>query len=360
LDKDQVGGACFMLVICEDCAKKYHIDEQRLKSARAKFPCKACGHIIIVERPSTPKATSTISPVVEQKPLPAKLPQQRQPTQNNLPSAGVLPPAGVSPPAKGRGKSFAFILSLVVFIGFVITAGTFIALYFRYIPPLARQQIELRSLALAVTLQEQVRRPLQERNYLEVNQITKQMGRLPGVAYAAVVNERGLVVAGFFNTMQGFDNPFVQRVKEKGFPVDILAQNGLKAGANEGSARIQVGGRPVYDRVLALGPKGGEVHVGILAQDSDRDIRATLLSPLLLVPLLVAVVFSYLLLWLLNSFLVRPLRSLTTVANRISLGELDIAMPGEGSREVRDMATALERMRHSIRIAMERLRRPSL
>ncbi len=338
-----------MLVICEDCAKKYHIDEKRLKSAKAKFSCKACGHIIIVEKPG-------IS-VVEPKPVPQAAPQQEAPAptpQKKSPS----PIMATVPPAKGRGKPFALILAVVVLIAFVIIAGTFIALYFRYIPPLARQQIELRSLALAVTLQEQVRLPLQERQYLEVNQLTRQLGRLPGVAYTAVVNERGLVVAGFFNTMQGFESPFVQRVKERGFPVDILAQNGLKAGAAEGSARIQVGGQAVYDRVLALGPTGGEVHVGILAQDSDQDIRAALLSPLLFVPILLALVLIILLLWLLDMLLVRPLRSLTTVANRISLGELEIAMPGEGSREVRDMATALERMRHSIRIAMERISRP--
>lgn len=39
-----------MLVICEDCAKKYNIDETRIRSRRARFTCNACGHIIIVDK----------------------------------------------------------------------------------------------------------------------------------------------------------------------------------------------------------------------------------------------------------------------------------------------------------------------
>ncbi len=39
-----------MLAICEECAKKYNIDESKMKSDRARFSCYECGHIIIVEK----------------------------------------------------------------------------------------------------------------------------------------------------------------------------------------------------------------------------------------------------------------------------------------------------------------------
>lgn len=42
-----------MLIICEDCAKKYNIDESRISGNRARFTCKACGHIIIVNKSDT-------------------------------------------------------------------------------------------------------------------------------------------------------------------------------------------------------------------------------------------------------------------------------------------------------------------
>ncbi len=42
-----------MLVICEDCSKKYNIDESKMKSSRARFNCYECGHIIVVIKGET-------------------------------------------------------------------------------------------------------------------------------------------------------------------------------------------------------------------------------------------------------------------------------------------------------------------
>lgn len=39
-----------MLVICEECSKKYNIDESKMKGERARFTCQECGHIIVVEK----------------------------------------------------------------------------------------------------------------------------------------------------------------------------------------------------------------------------------------------------------------------------------------------------------------------
>lgn len=48
-----------MLVICEDCAKKYSIDETRIKGRRARFTCNACGHIIIVDKDDVTRSLLT-------------------------------------------------------------------------------------------------------------------------------------------------------------------------------------------------------------------------------------------------------------------------------------------------------------
>ena len=37
-----------MLAICEDCSKKYNIDESKMKGTKARFSCQECGHIIVV------------------------------------------------------------------------------------------------------------------------------------------------------------------------------------------------------------------------------------------------------------------------------------------------------------------------
>ena len=42
-----------MLAICEDCSKKYNIDESKMKGTRARFSCQECGHIIVVVKGGT-------------------------------------------------------------------------------------------------------------------------------------------------------------------------------------------------------------------------------------------------------------------------------------------------------------------
>jgi predicted Zn finger-like uncharacterized protein len=338
-----------MLVICEECAKKYHVDASKIKGARAKFTCKACGHIIVVEKPEPEAAAPAPGPSAE-----PSVPETGGRTETEKPA----PQSAVPTLAKGRGRPFVFYLLIAAASGLLLTGCSFILLYFKYVPELVQQQMELRSLAVATLLRQTVSQPMLRKDYLLVNQEAERAAKLPGIAYTAVVNEKGAVVAGSFQSMSSFDSPFIRQVKEKGFPVEVLALNGLKAGAKEGSIRISMGGQPVLDRVLALAEADGEVHVGLFAAEAESAVWDTLLSPLLLVPLSIALIFLFLLTVLVNWFIARPARSLTGTANRISLGELDLAIIAEGSRELRDLSMALERMRHSVRIAVEKLTKP--
>ena len=40
-----------MIVICEDCGKKYRVDPLKITGTKAKFKCKSCGHIITITKP---------------------------------------------------------------------------------------------------------------------------------------------------------------------------------------------------------------------------------------------------------------------------------------------------------------------
>jgi len=88
-----------MIIICEECGKKYQLDPVRIKGKEARFACKACGHLITAAKPgavpkkSTPaaatattapakrtQATRTVSAIDSgtQKPPPPEKPQKKK------------------------------------------------------------------------------------------------------------------------------------------------------------------------------------------------------------------------------------------------------------------------------------------
>ena len=46
-------GGKAMLAICEECSKKYNVDESKMKGDKARFSCQECGHIIVVTKEGT-------------------------------------------------------------------------------------------------------------------------------------------------------------------------------------------------------------------------------------------------------------------------------------------------------------------
>lgn len=324
-----------MLVICEDCAKKFNIDEEQITGKKAKFTCNECGHIIIVEKPPTSP------PPEEKEPLEGKVNDRHKIAKETK----KVPP--------GKGVSIRAYLLLTMVAGFILISGAFAYLYLKYIPEIINGQIELRTSAITESFRGVVSKPLLLRNYLQVNKEAQRSSKLPGVAYASVINKKGIVIAGFFSDLTRFDRAFEMQVKEKGFPVSVLAQN--KPGASGGHGRIIMGGQTILDTVSALDDSSGEVHIGIYISDVNDTIRSVLVSPVT-ISIFGTILFSgFLVLFLLTRMITRPMQELTEIANRISLGELNLEITPDGPREMRALATAFERMRISIKAAVERL-----
>jgi HAMP domain-containing protein len=363
-----------MLVICEDCAKKYSIDEKRLKVPKVKFNCRACGHIIIVEKPkSTEKiGLKTPSPSI---PFPntdqgaaGQTGQDKRETKKQETSTSVAEPSPAiraalrhSAAATGKGTPFFLYLLAIILVGLLIISTIFVHFYLNTVPDVLQHQLELRSRALTESLKGTITDPLSRKDYLTVNQEVKRASKLSGVAYAVVRNKKGIILAGFFGNLNKFENHFAQKIKENGFQSDILTKNTLAPGEQGAGAQLKIGGVPVYDQVTTLpdsgGEFGGELHVGLYIDKIDKHFFQVFLSPLTLVLLLLFFLTAYILFVLLDKLIIEPTRSLTNVANRISLGELDLAIMAAGPREIRELGAALERMRHSIKVAMERLSR---
>ncbi len=71
-----------------------------------------------------------------------------------------------------------------------------------------------------------------------------------------------------------------------------------------------------------------------------------------------AIIFSIILTYFAASRLTRPIEAITDAANKISLGDLDVSIHGKaGGDEIEQLGESLERMRISLKSAIERLRR---
>ncbi|MDF1593398.1 MAG: cache domain-containing protein [Desulfobacterales bacterium] len=63
-----------MILICEECGKKYQLDPARIKGTEARFACKACGHVITavkaesIRKKISPVPAATITPATEASP----------------------------------------------------------------------------------------------------------------------------------------------------------------------------------------------------------------------------------------------------------------------------------------------------
>lgn len=246
-------------------------------------------------------------------------------------------------------------LLLTMVFGFLVVCGTFAFLSLRYIPDIINHQIELRNQAITASFSGVIKKPLLLRNYLQVNQEAKATSGLPGVAYAAVINGKGIVVGGFFSDLNRFDPDFGEKVKGTGFPLDIFANNRLSEHNSEASATIRVGGQRIYDKALAIPETGGEVHVGIYVSEVEEAIRQALISPLTISLLCAVLLLGGVFFILLNRSITKPLEEVTDVVNRISLGEMNLDIVPNGPREIRELAAAFKRMQQSIRYIIGRL-----
>ncbi len=336
-----------MVVFCEECGKKYKIDDSMIVGKKARCKCMSCGHIIEVKKEENP------APMIPPAGVTSRLVET---PQEPYMSAGADPfPSRKE--AKERRTGFSIVATLLInFLGYALLLGAVLTfVYMTYVPTLLLEQVNLRTSAISKSLSTAVSQPLLLRNYLLINKTADAISQLPGVAYVAVLNNKGIVVAGIFGDVQRFSPDFSTKVKETGFPKEVVAQNQLSVGSKESAKDFVLGGMNIHDVAQAIEGAEGTVHVGLYTEDVDLAVKRSLKPLLLILSALVflgAVFFT-----LLARTISTPIKSLTDAAHRISLGELDLPIDITKGGEIGKLASTLERMRFAIKSAMDCLRR---
>lgn len=342
-----------MLIICEECGKKYKVDETKIKGEKVVVKCKVCGHIFKINKPDSldmgkvfedrEKKSSSEDTLNDKLKTEKSLPKGKSKIKNKT--------------EKHRSKGFKISTKLLfLFLGFVfLTGGSLTFVYMKTVPPIIEKQLEMRAMDIARTAANIMSAPMRERNYLKINQNANFFSRLSGVGYFYVTNPKGIVVAGKFGHLNMFSPDFVSRIKKEGFPSDFATKNRMPQGLRMRRKKVTLGGQNMIEYAVKLKGDTGEVHVGIFTKDVEKAIETTV-RPLLVV-LCFMTLFGIVSLFMVAYTISRPIKKLTDIAHRISLGELDLSVDVRGGGEIADLVSSIERMRFSIKSAIERLRK---
>jgi HAMP domain-containing protein len=390
-----------MIVICEECGKRYQIDPGKIKGRQARFNCKKCGHAVTVTKPE------------EEKPLPPAV--DLGATQSDAPEPPPAAAAAEEPGSTGKEKGKKekkekrekkerkaalparlglrgkmFLLFFLVPILCIAAAG------WLYI----QQLIELSNLITG-------------RSAKVVNQMAEDLIEMKA---KTVAKQAGIYLEAHpdlphtaFNEQPEFKEIAVQRVGKTGYTgVYELEEvdGGCRTWAHVNPKLIGVDMRKLKKSLGEYFGPFWSIWSGATREepargyynwrDPDGKIRAKyavcvpvqgtrfavgattyldeFTNPVqslqaktaqgtaatrntILVILVATILLIGLIVSLFGHRITGRIQSLTDVADRISVGELEADVDVRSKDEIGDLADAVSRMQDSIRLSIERLRR---
>jgi predicted Zn finger-like uncharacterized protein len=387
-----------MIVICEECGKKYRIDPSKIKGKAASFKCRACTHLIVVTKPAPPIA-EPFEPQPAPKPKPTleaittTVENEEPPTEAGATSAKAAGGAPADRPRRtGRFGLRAKMLLLFLLIPLMLMgAASFLYLWqldatanmltregAKFVNQMAEEKIA--SVAEAVAKQCRLyllaHPELQKEDFKsdpEFKVIAVQKVGLTG--YTALYQLPGS--DGVWRTWAhinpkiiGIDMSKLEKPLGINFPGFWKVFSGVKGGKlSQGYYTWQDPDGKFRDKFMVCTPIAGTRFViaattymdeftgpvkmmqstaAVLSERAQMISWAILGATLLLVGL---IVFIY------SQRITGKIKSLTEVADRISVGELDMEVDTRSKDEIGELADAIARMQESIRLSIERLRR---
>jgi HAMP domain-containing protein len=361
-----------MVVICEECGKKYKFDYKLMKTDKAKFTCKHCNHLISITKPES-----------EQKILDIEEPRE----EINISEESVK--AAIS--SRNRGFSLLpkmLFLFLIVPSIFLLIAG---ALYYKQLQELSTQLIG-DSKTVITNLSEEIiadiarsvgkqcklyweNHPKLAKEDFNVDAAFKSVSfaKVGATGYTALI-ERPNVIDGKWviwvhpnSKLVGNDITPLLKTKNPRF---WKIQTGVIEG-NESKGYYPWEDRDgvTREKFMVCTPIEGTNYfiaattyideftepVRTMEQrankitDKIKNVVYIILGAALLIIALIVTIYSH--------KLSQRIKYLTDHAERISVGELDAVIEMNAKDEIGDLAEAITRMQDSIRFSIERLRR---
>ena len=382
-----------MIILCEECGKKYRIDPSKVSEDGMKFKCKACNHVITVSKQEAkdPGPEVFIEPEKEigivKTETPSDEPGEKPEKRVKLSADGTIGEKKGRLGLRSKMALLFFVLPIVI-----VAAAGFLYLW------------QMNSLSTLLTEQssETVKKMaedlVKEKSRSASRQIKLYLSTHPGL------NKED------FNYEMNFRLISVQKVgltgytslysipDEQGVSTFWMHPNAKLIGINSTESMKKTLGKDFNDfiKIYQGAYKGEETDGYYLGKDADgKDQKIYMVSsPVEGTPFVVAatvfldeftrpirvmetraqkhiknaeyitsaiiigtIIFIGLVVLIYGNLLVNKIKSLTDLAQRISIGDLDAEVGIKSKDEIGDLSDAIVRMQESIRLSMERLRR---
>ncbi len=229
--------------------------------------------------------------------------------------------------------------TLVMLVLSIVVAGA----TYKVTQSILRDQLTKRALAIANNLSDAAAGEIIGRDFLALGALASKYSLLDGVAYVFIENNRGEVIAHTFSA----------------FPEELREEHPIGGQRLAYRRNLSFQGKTVYETGFPIHEgQVGRVHVGFWENSVESEIHSALLRFMLIFAILP--VAGALLSFLVAHWIVRPIVTLTEVADKVTKGDLELSVSTKcvGLRdEIGDLARSLERMRSSLKAAMMRLSR---
>jgi predicted Zn finger-like uncharacterized protein len=388
-----------MIVICEECGKKYRIDPAKIKGRAASFKCRSCAHPIVVSKPQSPPPEPAV-PKHRSKPR-ATLESITAAVDDGAATADSAtgtpgPDAGASK-IRRRRRAGAFgirakMLVLFLFVPIIFMAGASFFYLWQFetttdllirestkvVNRMAEEKIADTSSAVAL----QCKLYLLSHPELKKEDFNKDIGfkslavqKVGLTGYTALYQLPG--TDGVWRTWAhinpkiiAIDMSTLKKPLKENFAGFWKVYIGVKGGRNsQGYYTWQDKDGTFRDKFMVCTPIAGTRFVIAATTYMDEftgpvrtmESNAKAFTAKAKIATLAILGATLLLIGLIVSIyghrLTGKIRSLTEVADRISVGELGMEIDTKSTDEIGDLAEAIARMQDSIRLSIERLRR---
>ena len=377
-----------MIVICEECGKKYRIDPSKIKGKAASFKCRYCTHLIVVSKPEPPPER----PEIESRPTLESI-------TTTIDDSSTAPRADTDQtPAKTRRRRTkglglrSKMLLLYMLVPIILMAGASLLYLWqletmsnlltressKFVNQMAEEKIADISAGVAMKCKLYLlsHRDLIREDFNEdMSFKTLAVQKVGLTGYTALYELPGS--DGVWRTWAhvnkkiiGIDMSKLKKPLGRNFPGFWKVYIGPKGGKkSQGYYTWQDKDDKFRDKFMVCTPIAGTRYVvaattymdeftgpvkRMQARAKELTDRARLITwavlgiTLLLIGLIVSVY---------GHRLTGKIKSLTDVADRISIGELGMEVKTTSRDEIGDLAEAIARMQDSIRLSIERLRR---